>query len=249
MSRIRIAVVLFLVALVLTACAGAAAPLPEPTSAPAEGGVAPSPTPFAPATQGPSLQETPPPAITEARAVELEWPLSVRVGDSDFIRLALVAREDGYVTPTAEADDHATSGSPIAIPDLYDTHFVLAVARLDSVGLAVDRAGDWEQPLLPGESPRWQWTITPRQSGRQVATLTLHLRFTPKAGGDSAQREVWHRTLTINTNTVLGLSGPLAQVVGGTGAVVGSVLGFPFMDKVLGWIWNRLWGRRRAVAR
>jgi hypothetical protein len=192
------------------------------------------------------VEATPAPAIAEARAVELEWPLSLRVGDSDFIRLSLVARADGYVTPTAEAGDHSTSGTPIEIPNLYDTHTIQAIARLDSVGLEIDHAGDWEQPLLPGAPLRWQWTITPRQSGRQVATLTLHLRFTPKAGGEFLQREIWNRTLTINTNTVLGFSGPLAQVVGGAGTVVGSVLGFPFMDNVLVWLWRRIRGKKKA---
>jgi hypothetical protein len=45
---------------------------------------------------------------------------------------------------------------------------------------------------------------------------------------------------------VLGFSGPLAQVVGGAGTVVGSVLGFPFMDNVLVWLWRRIRGKKKA---
>ena len=235
-------------ALALAACGGAAsAPAggaqltrrPEATAPPAVSGSA-VPTAF-PATAAPS----PVPAIAEPRAIELEWPASVRMGNSDLIRLALVYRADGYLTPTAEVGGHTTSGTPIEIPNLYDTHTVLAVARLASVGFEIDRPDDWEQTLQPGESLRWQWTIAPKQSGAQVATLVLRLRFVPKDGGEPLEREILNRALSIHAVTVLGFSAPAAQWFGGVGAFVGAVMGFPFLDKVLAWSWARVGPRLR----
>ena len=217
-----------------TAPGGAAGP-PAATQFP--------PLPTASAEIAPGPAERPAPAITEPRAVELEWPLSVRVGNSDIVRLGLVYQPEGYLTPTAEFEGHETTGAPIEIPNLYDTHSVSAIARLDSVAFEIDRSGDWEQMLLPGESLGWQWTITPRQAGRQVATLSLHLHFVPKAGGETLQRRIWNRTLTIEASTVFGLPGPIAQTLGVFGSVVGTVLGVPFLEKVLAFIWRRARGR------
>ena len=209
---------------------------------PAEGGVAeptfePLPT-FAPAPeQPPTLAPRPP----ESRAVELDYPLTLRVGDSDVIRLALVVAPDGsYLTPTAESEGHTTTGEPVEIPNLYDTHTLVAVARLDSVGLNIDRPGDWEQPLLPGENVTWRWTISAEEPGRQRANLIIHLRFIPKAGGDMPQKELWARTLTLQATDVFGLPPVVAKGLGVFGSVIGAVLSFPFAEKFYGWLWGKI---------
>ncbi len=190
-------------------------------------------------------EPTPAPAITEARAVEVEWPVTVRAGNSDLIRLSLVARDDGYLTPTAEFEGSETSATPIEIPNLYDTHTVRAIARLDSVGLTIDRPGDWEQTLQAGQPLRWQWTVRAPEAGRQIATLTLRLRFEPRAGGAALEQEIYNRALTVESQTVFGFPGPVAQWAGGLGSVVGAVLGFPFVDKIIEVVWSRLFSRRR----
>ncbi|MBL8055487.1 MAG: hypothetical protein JNK29_02250 [Anaerolineales bacterium] len=228
----RLAAVLALVGL-LAACAPGATPPSESEGRP------PSLTAQPPAI---TATDAPPaaPAITEARAVEVEWPVSVRVGNSDLIRLALVTRPDGYLTPTAEVPGSQTSGTVVEIPNLYDTHTVTAVARLDAAGFEIDRPGEWPQELQPGEPLRWQWTIRAKEAGRQVVVITLRLRFEPKAGGAAREREVFNRALTVKADTVLGLSGQAAQILGGFGSLVGTVLGFPFLDKILAAVWSRV---------
>ena len=213
-----------------------ASPPPESHAAPTEAEPGqPAPTLAAP---------TPAPAITEERFVEIEWPEAIRVGDSDFVALALVPGEAGQVMPTAETAGHLTEGEPIEIPNLYDTHNVLAVAELSGVGFKIDRPGEVAQPLLPGEPVEWQWTIAPESAGRQVATLGLKLRFVPKAGGDTSERSVWAQRLFIEGRTVFGLSGRAADVLGVAGAVSGGVLSFPFADKFYSYLWRRLVRRK-----
>ena len=70
----------------------------QPTEAPA---VLPSPQP----TQ--EIQPAPT-AYAEQRVVELEWPPSMRLGDSDIIRLALIPYGDDYQV-TTEFDEHQTT--------------------------------------------------------------------------------------------------------------------------------------------
>ncbi len=246
----RLAAVLALAGL-LAACAPAGTAPPtssegsiSPTSgpvltAPAQSTSAPLPT-ASPRPPAGDVVPSPAPAINEARAVEVEWPVSVRAGNSDLIRLGLVTRAEDYLTPTAEVPGSQTGGTPVEIPDLYATHIITAIARLDAAGFETDRPGDWAQELVPGEPLRWQWTIRAKEAGRQVAVVTLRLRFEPKAGGAAREREIYNRTLTINADTVLGLSGPAAQLLGGAGSVIGTVLGFPFLDKILAALWARL---------
>jgi len=196
---------------------------------------------FPPPTAPPISTEIPAPRPPESRAIELDYPLSLRLGDSDVIRLALVIAPDGvYLTPTAEGDDHTSTGDPVQIPNLYDTHNLSAVARLDSVGLAIDRPGDWEQPLLPGENVIWRWTISATETGRQKANLIIHVRFVPKAGGDVLQKELWARTPTIQTVDVFGLPAAVAKGLGLVGSILGSILSFPFAEKFYSWLWGKI---------
>ncbi|MEK7323686.1 MAG: hypothetical protein AAB217_00335 [Chloroflexota bacterium] len=216
---------------------------------PAEGGVA-EPTFEALPTFAPTQEVAPSPAPRppEARAVELDYPLILRLGDSDVIRLALVIAPDGsYLTPTAESEGHTTTGEPVEIPNLYDTHTLVVVARLDSVGLNIDRPGDWEQPLLPGENVAWRWTISAAEPGRQRANLIIHLRFIPKAGGEMSQKELWARTLTLQATDVFGLPPVVAKGLGVFGSVIGAVLSFPFAEKFYGWLWGKI-RRKPATA-
>ncbi len=193
------------------------------------------------ATAPPAFVPTAMPRPPESHAVEVEYPIKLRVGDSDVVRLALVVSTDGaYLTPTAERGSAAVIGEPVKIPNLYDTHTLTAIARFDSVGLSVDRTGDWEQPVLLGENVTWRWTVAADEAGRQRANLIIYLRFVPKSNGEILEKELWARTLTIETTTVFGLSGPVAQAFGTVGGLVGFVLGFPFADDVLLWLWKKI---------
>jgi hypothetical protein len=62
-------------------------PMPQPTQAPTAAGLTPVPTPSAEPT-----------TVPEGRMVELEFPVEMRLGDSDVVRLALVPYEEGYAT-------------------------------------------------------------------------------------------------------------------------------------------------------
>jgi len=251
--RARLALALLIVIALAVACAGAPPPQsaeptfeaveatsapgapsePEPTQPPAVTATAISPS----STLAPAVMPQPP----ESRAVEIDYPLTLRVGDSEVIRLALVIADDGtYLTPTAESGGRVARGAPAEIPNLYNTHTITATARLDSVGLTIDRPGDWEQPLLPGDNVVWRWTIAADEAGRQKANVIIRLRFIPKEGGDIRERELWARTLTIESTTVFGLPGPLATAFGAVGSVLGTVLGFPFADKLYAWLWSKI---------
>ena len=193
---------------------------------------------FIPVTGGPA------PAIPEARRLTLEYPPRIRVGDSDIIRLTLEVDTLGNVTPTAEIGGHVITGQTVQIPNVYDTHSVIAEARLDLAGAEVRPSENVSEPLLPGQSVSFFWSVRPGSAGTYRGTAWLFLHFIDKVTKEESRKALTAQPVQISATDLFGLDGSFARLAGGLGSVVGGVLGFPFVDEVLKWLWKRL---RRGV--
>jgi hypothetical protein len=181
--------------------------------------------------------------------VEVEWPERILKGKSEFIRLSLVmATEEAHLTGTSPSETGAPLPTPtrtpepgyerdtfaeVSVDNLYDTHNIFAIAHVESTGLGLDSAK--EVPLTPGEPAAFTWTLPEGANpGQYWVSLTLKLRYEPKNGSLPEENFLWEDVLTINVTTLMGLSGPPAQLVGGLGSVLGSVLAFPFIEELAG---------------
>jgi hypothetical protein len=96
------------------------------------------------------ISPTSQPAIPERRRITLEFPPQMRAGDSDIVRLTLEVDDLGNVTPTAEVGGNVVIGETVEIPNLYETHNVIAEARFDIAGMQVSPPGLTSQPLAQG---------------------------------------------------------------------------------------------------
>jgi hypothetical protein len=193
-----------------------------------------------PAGEPPPSAPSPIPAIPESRRLTLEYPARIKAGDSDIIRLTLEVDTLGNVTPTAVTAGNEVTGQTVQIPNVYDTHNVIAEARLDLAGVET-RPGDLiSEPLLPGESVNFFWSVRPEAAGTYRGTVWLFLRFVDKTTKEESRKPLAAQTIEISSGDLLGLSGNLARLTGGVGSVVGALLGFPFIDDVLKWLWKRL---------
>ncbi len=245
-------------ALSLTGCATAATPPPLqdtaparaklPTALPSAESQAPllvTSTPLAgsspalPPSLVPTMTLLPQPAILESRRLTLEFPPRMRAGDSTRIRLQLEVDERGNLIPTAVVEGNVVVGETIAFPNLYDTHRVLAEARLDMAGLEVSPPGTMSEPLQPGLPVIFYWSVRPNAPGRYQGTAWLHLRFIPLAGGEESRIPISVQFVDIEARSFLGLSGSAARGIGTIGSAIGAVLGFPFVDDLLKWLWRR----------
>jgi hypothetical protein len=193
------------------------------------------PTPTAASQPGPQ------PAIPESRRLTLEFPPVIRTGDSTRIRLQLEVNDQGNITPTAIIGGNVVSGEVVEIPNLYETHNVVAEARLDMAGMEVQPPGTISEPLLPGQPVTFYWSIRPNESGNFEGTAWLHLRFIPKIGGEESRIPVSAQFLEIEVRSLLGfMPANMARGFGVLGSAVGSVLGFPFVGDVAKWLWSRV---------
>jgi len=214
---------------------------PTPHIDPGPDGILPPPVTGLPDTGG---GEEPQPAIPESRRLTLEFPPVMRTGDSARIRLQLEVDDRGNITPTAIVEGNVVTGEVIEIPNLYETHLVVAEARLDMAGMEVQPQGTISEPLTPGKSVTFYWSVRPEDSGRYEGSAWLHLRFIPMTdinGEQESRVAVSVQFLEIEAKSFMGfLNGGTARGIGALGSLIGSVLGFPFVDDLAKWFWGKI---------
>jgi hypothetical protein len=182
---------------------------------------------------------TPPPALPERRYLTLEFPARIRAGDSDVVRLTLEADDLGNITPTAEIGGNVVTGEVIEIPNLYESHNVIAEARFDIAGMEVRPAELISEPLAQGNSATFYWSIRPPDVGVYRGTIWLYLRFVDKQSGEESQKTISAQIIEIEAVNFLGLSGEFARTTGVVGSIVGTIIGFPFFEDILKFLLKR----------
>jgi len=199
-----------------------------------------APAPIASPSGTESISVQMPPAVPETRMLTLEFPPAIRVGDSDVVRLTLEVDAQGNLTPSASTAGNITQGQVLSIPNLYDTHNVLAEARLDMAGMEVRPADTVSEPLLPGQSAIFFWSVRPAEVGKYRGTIWLFLRFVPKNGGQESRQPLSAQGIEIEANSLFGIAAGPARWLGVAGTFISSVLGLPFLEQALKWLWKRV---------
>jgi hypothetical protein len=196
-----------------------------------------------PTEQSPETSVTPqvtvPPAIPERRRLTVEFPPQIRAGDSDLVRLTLEVDDLGNLTPTAEIGGNQIEGGVVEIPNLYETHQVIAEARFDIAGLEVRPAELVSEALLPGNSVTFRWSVRPPEVGLYRGTIWLYLRFVDKQTGEESQKTISAQMVEIESVNFLGFSGEFARTTGLIGSVVGTIIGFPFFEDMVKFLFKR----------
>jgi hypothetical protein len=180
------------------------------------------------------------PAIPETRRLTLEFPSKMRAGvEADIVRLTLEVDELGNITPTAQIEGNVVVGETIEIPDLYETHNVTAEARLDLAGMQVQPADAIYEPLKRGQSATFYWSIRPQETGTYRGTVWLHLNFADKSTGEQSRIAVSAQIVEIEAVDFFGLSVNLVRTSGVIGSIVGGVVGFPFIEDIIKFLFKR----------
>jgi hypothetical protein len=187
----------------------------------------------------PILVFTPQPALNESRRLTLEFPPTIRAGDSDIVRLTLEVDDLGNITPTAQFDGNVVTGEIVQIPNLYESHHVVAQSRFDIAGVQIIPAELISIPLAKGQSATFSWSIRPTDVGLYRGTIWLYLRFVDKLNGEESQITVSAQIVEIEAVNLLGFSGSFARTTGLIGTVIGSIIGFPFFEDIVKFLFRR----------
>src|SRR5687767_6024984 len=162
------------------------------------------------------------PALPERRRLTLEFPPEIRLGDSDLVRLALEMDDLGNLTPTAQIGGNVVTGEVVEIPNLYESHHVVAEARFDLAGMEVRPAELISEPLAQGNTAEFYWSIRPQATGMYRGTVWLYLRFVHKETGEESRKTLSAQIVEIEAVNFLGLSGGVARTTGVVGSIVGT---------------------------
>ncbi len=216
--------------------AATASELPEPALT----FVVPVATQSETSTDMPPTQAPPSPIIPETRRLTLEYPPKMKAGaESDVIRLTLEVDEQGNITPTAQVEGNVITGETIQIPNLYETHTVTAEARIDMAGMDVQPAGAIFEPMTPGQSVKFFWSIRPQETGVYRGTVWLHLVFVDRISGEETRMAVSAQIVEIEAVDFFGLSVNVARTSGVVGSIVGGIVGFPFLENIVKFLFKR----------
>ncbi len=189
------------------------------------------------ANENPPADTQPMPAVVEQRRLRLEWPSKIKVGDAEAVRLTLEMDESGsLVTPRASSGT-GMMVEQVNIPNVYETHNVIAEARLDITGLEFLPSGQISTGMKPGQAVVFIWSVRPDDIGDFEGAVWLHLLFTPKDGGPEFRTVISAQVIDIQAVDFVGLGGSAARILGSVGIVIGSVLG---LDAIAGFFLDRL---------
>ncbi len=184
-----------------------------------------------------------PPAVPESRMLTLEFPPAIRAGDSDVIRLTLELDDSGNITPTVSTAGNQSLQQVVIIPNVYETHNVLAEARLDMAGLEVRPSDVVTETLLPGQKVTFYWSILPVEVGKYKGTVWFFLHFVPKINGIESRQAISAQVIQIEATSFFGLRATVARWLGIAGTFISSILGMPFLESILKWLWKRIRGQ------
>lgn len=177
--------------------------------------------------------------MPERRYLKLEFPPRIRAGDSDIVRLTLEVDDQGNIVPTAEVEGNVVTGEVIEIPNLYQTHQVIAEARFDIAGMEVRPTELISEPISQGQAAVFYWSIRPSETGIYRGTIWFYLRFVDKVSGEESQKTVSAQTVEIEAVNFLGIPVNIARSAGVVGSVVGSIIGFPFFEDIVKFLFKK----------
>lgn len=198
-------------------------------------------TPVAVLTPAPGGEDANLGVVPEQRRLTLEYPLKIKAGaESDIIRLTLEVDALGNITPTANVAGHVVEGEVIEIPNLYETHNVTAEAVFDIAGLEIKPPGATLQPLKPGEKLDFFWSISAQNVGTYRGTIWLYLNFESRSSGEKSRAPVSAQVVEIEAVDFFGFSVNFVRTSGVVGSVLGVIVGFPFFDDLIKYLWSKL---------
>jgi hypothetical protein len=169
--------------------------------------------------------------------------------ESDIILLTLEVDEFGNITPTAQTGGNVVVGEVVEIPNLYETHTITAEARFDIAGIDVQPSGPIYQPLTRGESVTFYWSVRPQETGTYRGTVWLHLNFVERSSGEESRMALSAQFVEIEAVDFFGFSVDFVRTSGVVGSVLGVIVGFPFFDDAVKYLWNRRKKRKKTIKR
>jgi hypothetical protein len=185
---------------------------------------------------------TPTPSPTAM--VEAEWPETMEIDRSDYVRVSLIRTTEGKFAPTVEVAGHTAvvaTVKPVGTVEapmegaFGPAYQASAIAKLEGTAFEIRLLGA-ESQSLDQDQITWDWNILPIKPGRQIVNACVIIRWQPIEGEwDAIERTVWRAPLPTEVEEPWIKTDQLVQLVLGSG-LLGSILSAP-------WLYQRVRGR------
>ena len=163
------------------------------------------------------------PTILETRKVVLEWPGSLRIGDTDVISLVFEPIQNEAVASSAQGK----------FSDIYNNYNIMAEARIEAAGVRVNPANPTRESMPSGHTVKFKWQVNIEQTGSYQGNVWLSLRFLPLDGSPASQWPVFVRQVDIHAISIFGLSAAWARLLGGVGILLSGLIIFDDMISLI----------------
>lgn len=164
--------------------------------------------------------------ILEDRLIKLDYPESIRAGESDAVTLEFLMDEpSGQINHNESMQIISPSNSNYQ--DAYQDFNIFVEAKLEFQGMSIQPADLVSEPLLPGKNLKFYWNCVPSKSGNQDGTVWFYLRFVPKSGGIEQRKAIIAQQVKIKTISFYEISFDLIRIAGILGLLMSIYLAYP----------------------
>jgi hypothetical protein len=109
----------------------------------------------------------------------------------------------------------------------------------DIAGVEVRPSELISEPISQGQTAIFYWSIRPTETGVYRGTIWVYLRFVDKVSGEESQKTVSAQLVEIEAVNLLGLPVNVARSTGVIGSLVGTIIGFPFFEDIIKFLFRK----------
>lgn len=162
---------------------------------------------------------------SEDRLVEFEFPIELKYGDSDVIRLSVIPIESGYIIQS-EFPDHQIEANQIQV-DRPEGFELWGIAKIDGVGFTISEKD--QDKLIPlNEKITWRWTLIANNPGTHRMFVNLKFRWVPKDQENESlmyETDAFSKAFEIKVKSIFGLNRNQSLLGGFSGLILSSAMG------------------------
>lgn len=169
------------------------------------------------------------PSPAGALYLAFEYPQQVRLGDRALARLWIGASDNQTAMPEPVSADASSLERAEPPPGIRPAPAFLE-AELELPGDTILPAGPIRQPLTNWGPTEFVWAIGPMDAGAVRGTAWLYAVDSTLKEPAEARRPLAAMPVEISGALLLGMRGSTARQVGFVAAVLGLILGMPFLE-------------------
>jgi hypothetical protein len=167
-----------------------------------------------------SSAQTSIPKMIENRQVVLDWPRSMRIGETKAIILVFEPVENEASSPMQQPESS----------NMSNNYNIMAEARFEVAGIIVSPANPIRESMPDRQTVKFKWQISTEYVGSYDGTVWLFLRFLPLDGSQAIQVPIFIRDVGIKASSLFGMTETKVYFVGGAGIVLAVI--FVFSDMI-----------------